>query len=52
MQSNEHKSKILNYATRFYVSGYNLELKAGRNELNKPLSTLCLAECDSNGQDV
>lgn len=36
----------------FYVSGYNLGLKANRDELSKPLSTLRLVECDSDSEGV
>lgn len=52
LQSDEHHAKILNSAMHFYVSSYNLGLKAGRDELNKPLSSLRLAECDSDDEDV
>lgn len=36
----------------FYASGYNFGLKGNRDEPNKPLNALRLAECDSNGKDV
>lgn len=52
LQFDEHKSKILNSAMHFYASGYNFGLKAGRYELSKPISSLWLDECDSNGEDV
>lgn len=52
LQFNEHKSKTFNSAMHFYASGYNLELKVGRDELSKPLSSLRLDECDSDGKDV
>lgn len=34
LQSDEHKSKILNSTMHFYTSGYNLGLKASRDELH------------------
>lgn len=37
---------------RFYSSGYNIWLKAVRDEPIKPLSTLWLAKCDLDGEDV
>lgn len=37
---------------RFYTSGYNFELKDSRDEPNKLLSALQLAECDFDGVDV
>lgn len=40
LQSNEHKSKNFYSSMHFYASGCNLGLKAGRDELNKPLSSL------------
>ncbi|XP_043816435.1 uncharacterized protein LOC122724710 [Manihot esculenta] len=52
LQSNEHQSKILNSTMHFYASSYNLGLKADRDELNKPLSSLRLAECDSDGENM
>lgn len=52
LQCDEHRSKILNSTMHFYASGYNLGVKAGRDELNKPLSSLWLAECDFDGEDI
>lgn len=52
MESNEHKSKILNSAMRFSTSSYNFGLKVGHNEPNRPLGALQLADCNSDGENV
>lgn len=52
LESDEHRSKVLNFAMRFQASSYNFGLKAGRDEPSKPFSAFRLSECDLDGEDV